>query len=110
MHPQSKHWYLLDYVLVRQRELKDVQRTRVMPSAECHTDHPLVCCKLKLQFKPKLKKKGNSNKKHNIGSLCWDEVKAKFQADLQQKLDESPCADDPTPLVGEPEISHPEDI
>ena len=112
MHPRSKHWHLLDYVLVRKRDLKDVLHTRVMPSAECHTDHRLVRSKLKLQFKPKLKKKGNPRKKLNVGSLRREEVKAKFQADLQQKLVESPCTNDPLPqhLVGEPEISHPEDI
>ena len=99
MHPRSKHWHLLDFVLVRQRDLKDVLHTRVMPSAECDTDHRLVRCKLKLQFKPKLKKKGIPKKKLNIGSLCREEVKAKFQADLQQKLDESPCTDVPTPNI-----------
>ena len=39
MHPRSKHWHLLDYVLVRQKDQNDVVYTRVIPSAECHTDH-----------------------------------------------------------------------
>ena len=98
MQPQSKHWHLLDYVLVRKWDLKDVLLTRVMPSEECHTDHCLVRCKLRLQFKPKHKKKGNPNKKLNV-SLCWEEVKAKFQADLLQILDESPCRNDPSPNI-----------
>ena len=97
MHPRSKHWHLLDYVLVHQRDLKDVLHTRVMPSTECHTDHRLVRCKLKLQFKAKRKKKGNPMKKFNVGSLCLEEVKTKFQADLKQKLDKFPHAVDPTP-------------
>ena len=70
-----------------------------MPSAECHADHRLVRCKLKLQFKPKLKKKSNPMKKLNVGSLCQEEVKAKFQADLQQNLNESPCTDDSNPNI-----------
>ena len=49
-----------------------------------------------LQFKPKLKKKGNPTKKLNVSSLCREEVKAKFQADLQQNLDETPCTNDPS--------------
>ncbi|XP_051644172.1 craniofacial development protein 2-like [Manacus candei] len=55
MHPRSKHWHLIDYVLVRRRDVRDVHHTRVMPSAECQTDHRLVCCKLNfnLKFKPK---------------------------------------------------------
>ena len=99
MHPRSKHWHLLDYVLVRKRDLRHVLHTRVMPSAECHTDHRLVRCKLRLQFKPKQKKKGNPKKKLNVGSLCRQEVKAKFQANLQQILDESPCTNDPSPSI-----------
>ena len=99
MQPQSKHWHLLDYVLVHKWDLKDVLHTRVMPSAECHTDHRLVRCKLRMQFKPKHKKKGNPKKKLNISSLCWEEVKAKFQADLEQILDESPCTNYPSPNI-----------
>mgnify|MGYP000515452830 CR=1 FL=1 len=70
-----------------------------MPSAECHTDHRLVRCKLRLQFKPKQRKKGNPMKKLNVSSLCREEVKAKFQANLQQILDESPCTNDPSPSI-----------
>ena len=70
-----------------------------MPSAECHTDHRLVRCKLRLQFKPKQKKKGNPKKKLNVGSLCREEMKAKFQANLQESLDESPCTNDPSPSI-----------
>ena len=33
--------------------IKDVIHTKVMPSAECHTDHRIVHCKLRLHFKPK---------------------------------------------------------
>ena len=99
MHPRSKHWHLLDYVLVRKRDLKDILHTRVMPSAKCHTDHHLVRCKLRLHFKLKHKKKGNPKKKLKVDSLCREELKAKFQADLQQTLDESPCTNDPSPNI-----------
>ncbi|GFO14619.1 endonuclease-reverse transcriptase [Plakobranchus ocellatus] len=99
MHPRSKHWHLLDYVLVRQRDLRDVLHTRVMPSAECHTDHRLVRCKLKLQTKPKPKKKSYPIKAINVCSLSLVEVKTKFQMTLQQKLEEIPPNDDPTPDI-----------
>ena len=58
MHPQSKHWHLIDYVLVHKRNLKNIIHTKVMPSAECHNDHGLVRCKFRLHFKPKLRKGG----------------------------------------------------
>ncbi|XP_037774499.1 uncharacterized protein LOC119571119 [Penaeus monodon] len=97
MHPWSKHWHLIDYVLVRQKDLKDVLRTRVMPSAECHTDHRLVRSKLRLHFKPKPRKRGPPTKKFDLEKLQSSEVKADFQADLQSKLESVDCPEDPSP-------------
>jgi exonuclease III len=94
MHPRSKHWHLLDYILVRQRDLNDVLLTRVMPSAECHTDHRLVRCKLKLSFKPKPKKRGPNKKKFHLAMLRHPQVEADFQAGLEATLvnsNNTPC-------------------
>ncbi|RXN33787.1 craniofacial development 2 [Labeo rohita] len=77
MHPHSKHWHLIDYVLVRQKDRSDVLHTRVMPSAECHTDHRLVRCKLRLHFKPKPKNKRNKD--------WFDENNEEIQALLSRK-------------------------
>jgi len=97
MHPRSKHWHLIDYVVVRQRDFKDVLHTRVMPSAECHTDHRLVRCKLRLHFKPKPKKGGPPRRKLQVGRLQSAEVKADFQAGLESRLVDSSCPTDPSP-------------
>ena len=88
MHPRSNHWHLLEYVFVRQWDLKDVLHTREMPITECRIVHRLLICNLKLQFKPRQKKKGNSMKKLNVGI---ENVKANFQADQQSKLIISLC-------------------
>ena len=68
MHPRSKHWHIIEYVLARQRDLKDILHTRVMPSAECHTDHRLVRCKLTLHFKLKPRKGGPPRKSSSSAS------------------------------------------
>ena len=39
MHPRSKHWHLIDYVIVRQRDRQDVRVTKAMCVAECWTHH-----------------------------------------------------------------------
>ncbi|KAL8604148.1 hypothetical protein ACOMHN_047360 [Nucella lapillus] len=83
MHHRSKHWHLIDYVLVCQKDQKDVLHTRVMPSAESHTDHRLVRCNLNLHFKLKPKRGGPPRKKLQVGSLKSDEVKADPQSNLQ---------------------------
>jgi len=38
MHPKSKHWHLLDYVITRNKDQHDIKDTRVMRGAYCGTD------------------------------------------------------------------------
>ena len=52
MHPRSKHWHLIDYVLVRQADAGDVRVTKSMCGADCWTDHRLIVSKLKLVLQP----------------------------------------------------------
>ncbi|KAK0135214.1 Craniofacial development protein 2 [Merluccius polli] len=51
MHPRSKHRHLIDYVIVRRCELRDVLLTRAMRGAECSTDHRLICSALQLNVR-----------------------------------------------------------
>ncbi|XP_056017332.1 craniofacial development protein 2-like [Ostrea edulis] len=97
MHPRCKHWHLIDYVLVRQ--LRDVLHTRVKSSAECHTDHRLVRCKLRLHFKPKPRRKAPPPKKKpfRLSELQSEEVKAVFQVALLTKLENDICPEDHSP-------------
>ena len=53
MHPRSKQWHLLTYVILRQRNTKDVLQPRAMPRSKFCTGHPQVRLRLKLYFKPK---------------------------------------------------------
>ncbi|KAJ2940675.1 hypothetical protein O0L34_g14785 [Tuta absoluta] len=50
MHPRSKHWHLLDYVIVRKRDLGEVLVTRAMRGAQGWTDHRLVRSKLRVKI------------------------------------------------------------
>ena len=51
-HSRSKHWHMIDFVIVRQRDIKDVRLTRAMRGAERWTDHRLVCTVLLLHIAP----------------------------------------------------------
>ena len=46
MHPRSKHWHLIDYVITRRCDIQDVRITRAMRGADCWTDHLLLRSKL----------------------------------------------------------------
>ncbi|KAI8499112.1 hypothetical protein Bbelb_228760 [Branchiostoma belcheri] len=83
-HPRSKHWHLLDYILVRQRDVSDVLHTRVMPSADCYTDHRLVRAKLRLSVKPPVKRKGPQMRRLQVDRLQG--LKEEFQAKLDERL------------------------
>ncbi|XP_017687220.1 PREDICTED: uncharacterized protein LOC108505570 [Lepidothrix coronata] len=87
MHPRSKHWHLIDYVLVRRRDVCDVH-TRVMPSAECQTDHRLVRCKLNLILKFRPKRGNIPRRRLQVNDLQSATVRNKFQANLQTRLDD----------------------
>ena len=52
MHPRSKMWHLLDYVIVRRNDIKDVKLTRAMRGADGWTDHRLVRSILHLKIRP----------------------------------------------------------
>ena len=99
MHPWSKHWHLTDYVLMHKHDLKDVIHTKMMPNAECHNDHHLMCCKLRLNFKPKLRKGCTPKKKFNLNKLQSAEMKADFQVGLQSKFKNSDCPEDTSPQI-----------
>lgn len=50
-HPRSKHWHQLDLIITRRSQLKNTLITRTYHSADCDTDHSLICSKVRLQAK-----------------------------------------------------------
>ena len=50
-HPRSKRWHQLDLIISRRCHLKNVLITRSFQSADCNTDHSLVCSKIRLRPK-----------------------------------------------------------
>ena len=43
MHPRSRHWHLIDYVITRAKDRWDVRVTKAMCGADCWTDNRLIC-------------------------------------------------------------------
>ncbi|XP_065279376.1 uncharacterized protein LOC135895225, partial [Emys orbicularis] len=87
MHPRSKQWHLIDYAIVRRRDIRDVLITRVIRGAECWTDHRLVRTSLQLYIVPSRHK----HPKHvrpafNIAKLKDAQYFNKFQKSLDDKL------------------------
>tara|TARA_B110001454_G_scaffold15635_1_gene14033 strand:+ start:278 stop:3463 length:3186 start_codon:yes stop_codon:yes gene_type:complete len=87
MHPRSKHWHLIDYVITRRRDRRDVLVTKSMCGADCYTDHKLLVSKLSLQLMPKRRPQGQKvAKKMDIAKLKEASTKDKFVKDLKNGL------------------------
>ncbi|VDL88401.1 unnamed protein product [Schistocephalus solidus] len=52
MHPRSRRWHLLDYVLVRRRDRHDVLVTKAIRDADGWTDRRLVISQMRLRLQP----------------------------------------------------------
>ena len=65
-HRKSKHWHQLDLVLTQCTNLGNVKLTRNYQSADCDTDHSLVCCKV--NFKAKRVHHAKKEGRHRINT------------------------------------------
>ena len=85
-HPRFKDWLLLDYVLTRQRDKRGVPHTRLVPSADCYTDHRLVRCKVTFAFKCPPKRKGPQTQKLQVHTPRDPRVKNNLQVMFEEGL------------------------
>ena len=67
-HPRSKHGHMIDFIITKQSDQKDVRITRAMKGAECSTDHTMLLCKLNLRIRPPVQRTRPS-KKLNLSCL-----------------------------------------
>ncbi|KAK6983239.1 craniofacial development protein 2, partial [Biomphalaria glabrata] len=75
MHPRSRHWHLIDYVITRQSDRQDIRVTKSCCEAECGTDHRLIITKLNIRIQPKRRtQKSKPLKRLNTASLADDKT------------------------------------
>nr|VZI50108.1 unnamed protein product [Spirometra erinaceieuropaei] len=86
MHSRSRQWHLLDYVLVRRRDQRDVLVTKALPDADGWTDHRLVISNIRIRRQPC---KGPEGKLPLLSVLPHH---AHFINELDQRLDNLPFA------------------
>ncbi len=92
MHPRSKHWHMIDYIIVRCNDIKDVLITRAMRGAECWTDHRMIVAKLHMKVRPPMRLQKPKKKRLNCNRLGNTEARNEFRRLLDEKLGESePC-------------------
>ncbi|XP_053863859.1 LOW QUALITY PROTEIN: uncharacterized protein LOC128825397 [Malaclemys terrapin pileata] len=87
MYPRSKHWHLIDYVIIRRRDRQDVRVTKTVCGADCWTDHRLIVSKMKVHIMLKRRQQGcKALKRINVSQQDWfDKNDAEIQALLAEK-------------------------
>ena len=87
MHPRSKHWHLIDYIITRQRDRMDVHSTRAMRGANCWTDHQLIRSKIAFAIRPKRRKQGSTKPaKLNTSRLHSNTQRVRLEQDMGKAL------------------------
>ena len=87
MHPRSKHWHLIDYVIVRRTYRQDVRVTNTMCGANCWTDNRLVVSKLNLRTPPARRPQGKkAPKRLYVSKLNHDYMRQAFINDNSNQL------------------------
>ena len=92
-HPRSKHWHQLDLVLVRRTAIKNVLLTRSYHSADCDTDHSLVCCKIKLQPKRYHRGKKQGYPRIDVSKMSQPDLVEQFARRFESELKTSQTGD-----------------
>nr|VZI28327.1 unnamed protein product [Spirometra erinaceieuropaei] len=92
-HPRSRQSHLLDYVLVRRRDQRDVLVTKAIAGVDGCTDHRLVIPKTRIDLQPRRRPQGNRPPcKLNTALLSLSAHHLHFSNELAQRLDNLPIA------------------
>nr|VZH99574.1 unnamed protein product [Spirometra erinaceieuropaei] len=92
-HPRSRQWHLLDYVLVRMRDQRDVLVTKAIAGADGWTDNRLVISKMRIRLQPRRRPQGKRPQgKLNVALLSLSAHHLHFSNELAQRLYNLPIA------------------
>ncbi|BHF85685.1 hypothetical protein SprV_1002885700 [Sparganum proliferum] len=92
-HTRSRQWHLMDYVLVRKRDQRDVLVTKAIAGADGWTDHRLVISKMRIRLQPRRRPQGKRPPgKLNVALLSLPAHHFHFNNELAQRLDNLPVA------------------
>ena len=90
MHPRSKFWYLIGYIIARTRDRQNVQVSKTVCGAECWTDHRLIISNTKLHIQPMRRLQGKKVAKQlNFSKLKLSGVKGELVNTFEHRLTEA---------------------
>ena len=84
--PRSHKWHQLDLVIARRSALNNVLATRSYHSADCDTDHAMVCSKVRLSLHKLHRSKPTGRTCINVARTADPQRREQFVASLEQSL------------------------
>ena len=92
MHPRSKHWHLIDYVITRQCDRKDVLITRTARNIDdSWTDHRLLISRLRIAICHKPRSYFlNPSRRFNTKRLQNEAVAIEYQSAILEQISNNP--------------------
>ena len=94
-HPRSKHWHMLDYIIVRQSHRRYVKVTKVVRGADdCWTDHRLVISRMNfvIRRKPRTNPREPSRRGYDVSKLNNPNIKAAYEERVTANLASRPTS------------------
>ncbi|CAH1245993.1 Hypp7629 [Branchiostoma lanceolatum] len=99
MHPRSKRWHQIDYIITRRQDIRDVRITRAIRGADCWTDHTLLRSKLSFStasaHHTHRRRKDSTKKKLDVLKLSHPETKEVLAANLREQIKKLPAENNP---------------
>ena len=84
MHPRSRHWNMIGFIITRCRDKMDIHSTRAMRGANCWTDHQMLRSKVAFRIRQKHNRQGTGKPtKLNTAKLSTISHRESFE----QKMD-----------------------
>ena len=85
-NPCSKHWHQVDLILVRRAAIKNVIHTLFYHSPDCDTDHPLVCCEIRIQPKKFHRTKTKGIPRIDVSKMSQPDLKVQFAQTFEKEF------------------------
>ena len=86
-HPRSGHWHQLDLVIARQVSRRKFLHTRSYHSADCNTDHALVCSRIRLAPLSRSRTTQPTSKRPDVAKLYCEDTRQALIDGLALGLD-----------------------
>ena len=87
VHPRSRHWHMIDFIITRCLEKMDIHSTRAMRGANCLTDHQMLRSKVAFRIRPKHTRQATSKlTKPNTANLSTINHRENFEQEMDIAL------------------------